>query len=73
MNSDPTSKILFTVDEACEATGIQRSLLYDLVRRGQIPTRKLGRRRLFPVEGLRRWAEDIEPSAFDETRSRAAR
>ena len=52
MSIDGSGKLMFTVEEVCDATGIKRSLLYELVRRGRIPTTKLGRRRLFPVQGL---------------------
>jgi excisionase family DNA binding protein len=52
-----TAKLFYTVDEATEVTGIRRTLLNALVRRGEIPSRKLGRRRLFPVSALEQWAE----------------
>ena len=67
MSIDASNKILFTVDEVCAATGIRRSLLYELVRRGEIPTRKLGRRRLFPVQALQRWAAASEPNDWVES------
>lgn len=64
-----TPKLFYTVEEALEATGIKRSLLYELLRRGEIPTRKVGGRRLFPVAALERWADS---RAADDAREWAA-
>jgi excisionase family DNA binding protein len=41
-----------SVDEASEALGISRSLAYELVRRGEIPSLRLGRRIVVPVRAL---------------------
>lgn len=38
----------FTVEEAARSLGISRALAYDLVRRGDIPSLRLGRRILIP-------------------------
>lgn len=50
-------KIFLTWSEACEVLGIGRSRLYDLARRGEIASVKLGRSRRFPVESIREWAD----------------
>lgn len=43
------SKLAYTVDEAAEALSISRTLLFDLMRRGEIASVKLGRRALIPA------------------------
>ena len=42
-----------SVEEAAMALGVSRGTAYEAVRSGQIPTVRLGRRLLVPVEGLR--------------------
>lgn len=46
-----------TVDVATAArlVGVSRAALYPLVMSGDIPSFKLGRRRLVPVAGLEEW------------------
>jgi excisionase family DNA binding protein len=41
-----------TIDEACEATGLGRTKLYELVATGQLITTTVGRRRLVMVRSL---------------------
>lgn len=43
-----------TISEACEATGIGRSKLYELMGAGQLDTTWIGRRRLVRVPSLLR-------------------
>jgi excisionase family DNA binding protein len=50
-NSLPERKTL-TVEEAAEALGIGRTLAYEAVRRGEIPTIRIGRRLLVPRGAL---------------------
>jgi excisionase family DNA binding protein len=50
-NSLPQRKTL-SVGEAAEALGIGRTLAYEAVRRGEIPTIRIGRRLLVPRGGL---------------------
>ena len=45
-------RLTLTVEEAAEALGIGRTLAYDAVRRGEIPTVRLGRRLLVPQSAL---------------------
>lgn len=44
--------VLYRVDEAAEALRISRSVIYELIRSGQLRTVKVGRRRLVPVRAL---------------------
>lgn len=41
-----------TIDEACEATGLGRTKLYELIGTGQLVTTTVGRRRLVMVRSL---------------------
>jgi excisionase family DNA binding protein len=41
-----------TIDEACEATGLGRTKLYELIGAGKIITTTVGRRRLVMVRSL---------------------
>lgn len=61
MVSQPRSvdPILYDVDEAADALRLSRSLLYELIRSGQLRTVKAGRRRLVPVSALAEYVESI--------------
>lgn len=45
-------KLLHTVPEVCEATGLGRSLVYELITAGRIESVTVGRRRLVPADAL---------------------
>lgn len=49
------SRTTITVEEAASLLGIGRSAAYEAARRGQLPTRRLGRRLLVPVPALLEW------------------
>ncbi|MQF49039.1 helix-turn-helix domain-containing protein [SAR202 cluster bacterium AC-647-N09_OGT_505m] len=51
-----SDKILISVDEAMAALSLGRSKLLELTYSGELPSIKVGRRRLFPVDGLTAWA-----------------
>jgi excisionase family DNA binding protein len=58
----PTSLLLagrltVTVDEAAKLLGIGRTLAYEAVRVGELPTIRIGRRILIPVAELIRLSE----------------
>lgn len=48
-------RLTVSVDEVAELLGIGRSMAYDAVRRGQLPSRRLGRRLVIPVPLLLEW------------------
>lgn len=54
-----------TVQETAELLGVGRSCAYDAVRRGDIPTVRLGRRLVVPVPALIRLLE--QPVGEEET------
>ena len=52
---EPTDKrLVVTVEEAAGLLGISRGLAYEGVRQGTIPSVRIGRRLLVPLEALRR-------------------
>lgn len=52
MNERVVVPVLYTVDEACEALRMSRSVIYELIRSGRLRTIKEGKRRLVPVKAL---------------------
>lgn len=44
-----------TVEQAARVLGLGRTAAYDAARRGELPTRRLGRRLLVPVPALLDW------------------
>jgi excisionase family DNA binding protein len=58
-------KLLLTTAEACEALGIRKTKLFELMRDGAIERRQLGGRTAIPAESLRAFADSlprIEPA-----------
>ncbi len=45
-------RLTCTIDEACQATGIGRTKLYELIGAGYLDTTTIGRRRLVLVRSL---------------------
>jgi excisionase family DNA binding protein len=45
-------RLTCTIDEACEATGLGRTKLYELIGAGRLATTTVGRRRLVIVRAL---------------------
>jgi len=48
----PGERLAYSVDEAACLTGLSRDLLYDEMRRGNLPYVKVGRRRLITCQHL---------------------
>lgn len=46
------TRLTLTVEEVAVVLGISRGLAYELVRRGEIPALRLGRRVVVPVRAL---------------------
>ena len=57
-------KLLVTIPEALELTGVGRSFLYMRLADGSIRSVKAGRRRLVDVASLDRWAASLPESAL---------
>lgn len=56
-NDLSTEPIAVRIEEAARLIGISRGALYPLVMSGEIPSMRVGARRLVLVSGLRAWAE----------------
>jgi excisionase family DNA binding protein len=50
-------KLLVSIPDAATALSLGRTSIYELMRSGQLETRKMGRRRLITAESLRRLVE----------------
>lgn len=48
-------KATITIEQTAEILGLGRTAAYDAARRGELPTRRLGRRLLVPVPALLAW------------------
>ena len=48
-------KATITIEQAARVLGLGRTAAYDAARRGELPTRRLGRRLLVPVPALLEW------------------
>lgn len=47
-------KLLVSIPDAATALSVGRTTVYELMRSGQLETRKMGRRRLITADSLRR-------------------
>lgn len=54
--------VLYRVDEAAESLRLSRSVVYELIRSGQLRTVKVGRRRLVPVAALAEYVDSLGPA-----------
>lgn len=54
------TKINYSIPEAVSASGIGRTTLFGLIKRGELPSVKVGRRRYVPVNALRSYLERLE-------------
>ena len=50
--------LLVSITDSADALSIGRTSIYELIRSGQLETRKIGRRRLVTAESLERLARD---------------
>lgn len=53
--ADVAGRATITVAEAAQLIGVGRSAAYEAARRGQLPTRRVGRKLLVPVPALLDW------------------
>lgn len=54
----PHDRLTYTVDEVAQMLGISRGLAYEMVRQGELPSIRLGRRLLVPCRTFERWLEE---------------
>jgi len=50
-------KATISIEQTAQLLGLGRTAAYDAAKRGELPTRKLGRRLLVPVPALLAWLE----------------
>jgi excisionase family DNA binding protein len=62
--ADLEQRITLTVEEVAPLLGLGRTAAYEAARRGQIPSRRLGRRVLIPVPALLEWLGAEDDSAI---------
>lgn len=53
----PEERLVYTVEEAGERLGLSRNSAYEAIKRGDIPSIKIGRRILVPKPALDRLME----------------
>jgi len=54
-NSPSVERLGYSLEEFAAAIGIGRTLVYQAAQRGEIPTRRIGRRLIVPVAALDAW------------------
>ena len=59
MSEPQVIPVLYTVEEAAKALRMSRSVVYELIRSGQLRTVKVGRRRLVPVPAVGEYADGL--------------
>ena len=60
LNDVPTSQT-YTVREVAKLLSINVGVTYDLIRKGEIPAKRLGKRWLVPRQLFHAWLNDIRP------------
>ena len=60
MVNDGSKPLVYSVAEAGKRLGLSRSLMYEAIRTGQVPSIRIGRRILVPCAALDRLLEGNE-------------
>ena len=60
MNMDIEKRLCLTVPEAAEMLGISRNYGYELVRRGELPSVRFGKRIVIPKIALQKRLEEAK-------------
>jgi excisionase family DNA binding protein len=58
-----TTKLLLPVLDVAEVLGIGRSKAWELIATGELPTVRIGRRRLVPMSALEKYVHGLEQTA----------
>jgi excisionase family DNA binding protein len=51
----PVERIAYQIPDACAASGVGRSSLYNAIKANELATLKVGKRRLIEHDELKRW------------------
>jgi len=60
---DIEARVALSVEEVASLLGLGRTAAYEAARRGEIPSRRLGRRVIVPVPALLEWLGVSTPAA----------
>jgi excisionase family DNA binding protein len=60
MATHPEPRLAFTVEAACETTGLARSRIYRAIAAGSLKTFKAGRRRMVSAKALEAFITTLE-------------
>ena len=60
MQDTSLNRLAFGIREACEATGLGRSKLYQEISEGRLPVFKFGSRTLIAADDLTAWLESYK-------------
>lgn len=61
-----TIRLLLTAEEAAERLGIGRTLMYALVRGGDVESVQIGRLRRIPADALSRYLDQLRVTTRDD-------
>ncbi len=59
---DDRRQLLFTIAEVVQALSLSRSKVYDLIAKGELPVRRIGRSVRVRSTDLDKWVESLEDS-----------
>jgi len=59
---DLDGRVTLTVEETARLLGVGRSAVYEAARRGELPSRRVGRRVVVPVPALLLWLGFVDGS-----------
>lgn len=62
-NGSAPAKLLVTPEEAAEALAISRTRVYELLRRGELKSVKIGKVRRIPVAALQAYVEQLQEAS----------
>jgi len=60
LNMDIEKRLCITVPEAAKMLGLSRNFTYELVKRGELPSIKFGKRKLIPKLALEKRLEEAK-------------
>ena len=55
MQETYSTPLAWQIDPACHLAGIGRTMMYQLIKEGELKTIKVGRRTLIPESELQKW------------------
>lgn len=63
MSENPTPKLVLTVEETAEALAVSIRTVERLIAKGELPSRKIGWRRVIPLAALHKYLNNAETLA----------